>query len=234
MLFDEFDQYSQDLLLAQYNVANIIQHELIKGEVREDFLIYLLETGFDPSPSFHKGTISDGNDQAGQIDIMLCRPHSQIRKLGTQAVLRPDDCLCALEVKGNATGNDIRMFDRRSQRIKQMRATRYPLCGIFCYKVDLVEKTILNRFGFDFANNTQTYFDNEVAPRNIEYPNIDFFVSLDPRCQLFLRKNTNGRFLRILEYPILKNVFSVIESLIRTAEVTPPIATPPPSNPVAN
>ncbi len=217
MLFDEFDHYTQNLLLAQYDIAGIIQHELIKGEVREDFLIYILESGFDPSPSFHKGTISDGVDQAGQIDIMLCKPHSQVRKLGNQTILRPDDCLCVLEVKGNATGNDIRTFDERAQRIKQMQAASYPLCGIFCYKVDLVEKTILNRFGFNYSNDTQTYFNDEVHPRAIDYPNIDFFVSLDPHFPLFLRKNTDGRFLRILEYPILKNVFSIIGSLIQTA-----------------
>lgn len=217
MLFDEFDQYTQDLLLAQYEIADIIQHQLIKGEVREDFLIYILQSGFEPAPLFHKGTISDGITQAGQIDIMLCKPNSQVRRLGSQVILHPEDCLCVIEVKSNATGKDIRTFDERAHRIKQMRANSYPLCGIFCYKVELQEKTILNRFGYKFSAETQTYYDNDRNPRVLTYPNVDFFVSLDQNSPLFLRKKDDGRYTRIYEFPILKNVFQIVGSLIRTA-----------------
>src|SRR3990172_5221456 len=120
MIFDKFDEYSQKLLLAQYDSAESIEHELTKGEIREDFLIYVLQSCFEPSPIFHKGTISDGNNQAGQIDIMLCRPHSPVVRMGNQTILRPEDCLCLVEVKGHATGNDIRTFNERVQRIRQM------------------------------------------------------------------------------------------------------------------
>jgi hypothetical protein len=219
VLFDIYDQYAQNLLLSQYDIAEIFKHELTKGEIREDFLIYTLKSRFTTPPLLEKGTISDGTSQAGQLDIMLCRPNSQIARVGTQAILRPDDCLCLIEVKGNATGNDIREFNNRSHRVKQMDAASHPLCGIFCYKVDLQEKTIMNRFGFGFDIETQAYQDNESFSRTIVYPNIDFFVSLDKRCNMFLRKNINGRFIRIFDYPILKTVYSLIGSLIRTAKV---------------
>jgi hypothetical protein len=215
MFFQEFYQYSQNLLLAQYNVAEIINHELTRGEVREDFLIQVLQAQFVPRPQFHKGTISDGQTDAGQIDIMLCRPHREIFQLGNQIMIRPDDCLCAIEVKGNARGNDLQRFDERAQRIKAMRAATFPLCGIFCYRIELQERTILNRFGFSFNAETQSYFDDE--GRVIAYPNTDFFVSLDEACPLFLRQLENGRFTRIFEFPILRNVFQIIGSLIRTA-----------------
>jgi hypothetical protein len=39
MKFAEFDQYSEDMLMAQYDVSEIISCELMKGEIREDFLI---------------------------------------------------------------------------------------------------------------------------------------------------------------------------------------------------
>lgn len=216
MIFDEFDQYSQNLLLAQYDVAEIIQHELTKGEVREDFLIHTLRSRFTTPPIFEKGTVSDGTNQAGQLDIMLCRPNSPIARIGNQAILYPQDCLCLVEVKGNATGTDIRTFDERVRRIRRMEAESYPLCGIFCYKVELQEKTIMNRFGFDLNAETLVYYNDEYHPREIVYPNIDFFVSLDERCHLFLRKNTDGRFIRILDYPVLKTVYRLIGSLIRT------------------
>lgn len=48
MKFTEFDQYSEDMLTAQYDVSEIISHELMKGEVREDFLISTLESCSEP------------------------------------------------------------------------------------------------------------------------------------------------------------------------------------------
>jgi hypothetical protein len=59
MKFAEFDQYSEDLLMAQYDVSEIISHELMKGEIREDFLINTLASCSDPRPYFVKGTLSD-------------------------------------------------------------------------------------------------------------------------------------------------------------------------------
>ena len=43
-LFAEFDLYSENLLMAQYEVSDIISHELTKGEIREDFLISVLKS----------------------------------------------------------------------------------------------------------------------------------------------------------------------------------------------
>ncbi len=213
MIFNEFNQYSENLLLAQYDVSNIIKHELIKGEVREDFLIDVLKSRFTPAPSFFKGTISDGTVQAGQIDIMLCKPNTQIFKLGSQVIINPDTCLCLIEVKGNARGNDIREFNSKISKIKNMKAAEYPLFGIFCYKVNLLPKTILNRFGFTFSEKMDTYHDDG---RQITYPEIDFFVSLDEREPLFLRKKPDGRFVQLVKFPIIQNVFELIQSLIST------------------
>src|SRR3990172_8993482 len=99
MKFAEFDQYSEDMLMAQYDVSEIISHELMKGEIREDFLMTTLESCSEPKPYLVKGTLSDGDDDAGQLDIILCRPHSHLRKLGTQCFVSKDDALCVIEVK---------------------------------------------------------------------------------------------------------------------------------------
>lgn len=108
MKFAEFDQYSEDLLMAQYDVSEIITHQLMKGEVREDFLISTLESCSDPKPKLVKGTICDGQDDAGQLDIILCRPHAHLRRLGLQCFVEKSDALCVIEVKGNCTGRDLR------------------------------------------------------------------------------------------------------------------------------
>jgi hypothetical protein len=57
MKFAEFDQYSENMLMAQYEVSEIISHELMKGEIREDFLINTLESCSEPKPYFVKGTL---------------------------------------------------------------------------------------------------------------------------------------------------------------------------------
>ena len=93
MKFAESDQYSEDLLMAQYDVSEIITHELMKGEVREDFLITTLESCSDPKPKLVKGTISDGRDDAGQLDIILCRPYAHLRHMGAQCFVAKNDAL---------------------------------------------------------------------------------------------------------------------------------------------
>ncbi len=214
MIFEEFNQYSEDLLLAQYDVSDIIAHELTKGEVREDFLSDILKSRFDPKPTFYKGALSDGTTQSGQVDLMLCKPNSQIYRLGSQAIINLDDCLCAIEVKGNAIGNDIKEFNEKITEIKLMQAVDFPLCGIFCYQVKLKERTILKRFGYNFDAATNTFYDDDSL--NIVYSEIDFFVSIETDKSIFLRKNVDGKFLRMSQYPIITNVFSLIHSLIST------------------
>jgi len=83
-IFDEFDHYSENMLMGQYEISEIISHELMKGEVREDFLISTLESCSEPKPILVKGTIADDNADAGQLDIVLCRPKEPLIKSPTR------------------------------------------------------------------------------------------------------------------------------------------------------
>lgn len=228
MRFDEFDQYSENMLMAQYDVSDIISHELMKGEVREDFLISTLESCSDPKPLLVKGTISDGMRDAGQLDIILCRPHAHIRRMGTQCYVEKTDCLCVIEVKGNCTGKDLKKAEAKARIIRDMQGETIPLYGLICYKAALEEKTILNRFGYTFDNASGTFFDAASIPnehpdnwRNLDYPTLDFFACLEEGKKIYLRKyeRTDGgcRFTRIMEYPLIKQVFQLVRSLNRGA-----------------
>ena len=215
MKFDEFDQYSENLLMAQYDVSEIISHELMKGEVREDFLITTLESCSDPKPSLLKGTISDDQNDAGQLDIILCRPHSHPRRMGSQCYIKKDDALCVIEVKGNCTGTDLKKAQAKSIMIHSLQGQKTPQYGLICYKVALQMKTIMERFGFSFDAQTSTYFDNAEIPgeaeadwRKIEYPELDFFVSLEENKKVFLRKHEfrpgKFRFIRSFQSPLIR------------------------------
>jgi hypothetical protein len=232
MKFAEFDQYSEDMLIAQYDVSNIITHELMKGEVREDFLITTLESCSEPKPYFVKGTLSDGVDDAGQLDIILCRPYSHIRRLGTQCFVSKDDSLCVIEVKGNCTGKDLKKAMLKAVTIRNIQGQSAPLYGVVCYKVALELQTIMNRFGYTFDGVNSTYFDNATIPnevetdwRAIEYLDLDFFVSLEEGKKVFLRKYEISpgkyRFIRSVQSPLIKDLFSMMRSLWITANQQP-------------
>lgn len=224
MNFDEFDRYSEDLLMAQYDVSEIISHELTKGEVREDFLISVLESCSEPKPTLVKGSILDDQQDAGQLDIILCRPYSHPRRLGSQCLVEKHDALCVIEVKGNCTGRDLKKADSKAVIIKSLKGEQNPLCGVVCYRSELKEKTILNRFGYSYDNKTNTFFDDATISSKgesdwgkIEYPNLDFFVSLEEEKKVFLRKYEISpgkyRFIRTLEFPLIKALFSMVRSL---------------------
>jgi hypothetical protein len=232
MKFDEFDQYSENMLMAQYDVSEIITHELMKGEVREDFLISILETCSEPKPTFVKGTLSDGTNDAGQLDIVLCRPNSHPRRLGSQCFVAKADSLCVIEVKGNCTGRDLERAEAKAKKIHKLKGDQGPLYGVVCYKAALDEKTIMKRFGYSFDKTTETYFDIAKVPKSkkrdwekITYPNLDFFVSLEEDKKVFLRKyqieSGKFRFARYASVPLIKDLFSMMQSLWRTAHATP-------------
>jgi len=234
MKFEEFDRYSENMLMAQYDISEIITHELMKGEIREDFLISTLESCSEPKPSFVKGTLSDGIKDAGQLDILLCRPHAHLRKLGTQCCVRKEDALCVIEVKGNCTGTDLKKASKKAIVIRDLQGQRAPLYGIVCYRVALELKTIMKRFGFSFDGENKTYFDNANIPNELEenwlsikYPDLDFFVSLEDEKKLFLRKYEmqpgKFRFVRSVREPIIQELFSMIQSLWVTSNQGPAI-----------
>lgn len=224
MKFAEFDQYSENMLMAQCEVSEIISHELMKGEMREDFLISTLESCSEPKPYLVKGTISDGSNDAGQLDIILCRPHCHLRRLGSQFFVAKEDSLCVIEVKGNCTGRDLVKATSKARMIRGLRGNTEPIYGVVCYKVALELKTIMGRFGYSFDSVTQTFFDNATIPneaesdwRVIEYPDLDFFVSLEEGKKIFLRKYEISpgkfRFVRSVRSPLIQELFSMVRGL---------------------
>lgn len=231
MRFDEFDQYSEEMLMAQYDISDIISHELMKGEVREDFLLTTLRSCSEPEPTLVKGTVSDGTRDAGQLDLILCRPHAHLRRLGGQCFVEKNDALCVIEVKGNCTGRDLRGAEQKAQVIKGLAGDNEPLCGVICYRAELQEKTILKRFGFSYDRDTNTYFDSALIPNEaasnwqpLAYPNLDFFASLEDDKKIFLRRYECRpgvhRFTRSAETPLIKSIFRMVRSVWRQGGLT--------------
>lgn len=129
-----------------------------------------------------------------------------------------------IEVKGNCTGTDLKKAVSKAVMICNLQGGDTPLYGVICYKVDLEFKTIMSRFGYSFDSTNNTYFDNATIPneaeadwRKIEYPELDFFVSLEDGKKVFLRKYEIApgkfRFFRSVRSPLIKELFLMMRSL---------------------
>lgn len=214
-LFDQFHQYAENLLLAQYKLADIIKHPLVKGEVCEDFLMEVIKSAFGSHIHFKKGVLAvDGVKYHNQMDIMLCRDHCQVIRLGNQFATEPQDVKLIIEVKGNATGNDIKKFNELAGRIKSLSLPHYPVMGMFCYRIQLSKKELLKRFGYTLDNTLFTYMDDsENFP--LQYPLLDYIICIDVNYQVYLQKNSHsGRYMLSPILPTISNLFDLVRQCL--------------------
>lgn len=229
--FEQYHNYSQNLLLAQHDVSEIIKHSLTRGEVREDFIIdYLTKTIQNCKEHLKRGFINLGaGDQSGQADILLVKEFAETIDLGNRGnvIVNPEDCLMIIEVKSTLTGTYLNNFNSEASLIKQ--ANPNIVCGMFAYKADLEKKTIMKRCGYDYDAETHTYFDSEKEPLPTKYPYIDFILLLDKleeheleedlelqgRNQLYLSKTTDGERYFLGTYnPVVRNMVGLVRSLL--------------------
>jgi hypothetical protein len=229
--FEQYHTYSQNLLLAQHEVSEIIKHSLTRGEIREDFIIdYLTKTIQNCKEHIKRGFINLGDDQqSGQADILLIKKFAETIDFGNtgNVIVNPEDCLMVVEVKSTLTGAYLNDFNAEAQTIKD--ANPKIVCGMFAYMANLEKKTILKRCGFYYDDDTKTYFDSEKVPLPTWYPYIDFILLLDKLedneieedlefqggNQLFLRKAIDGeRYFLGTSNPVIRNLIGLVRSLL--------------------
>lgn len=231
--FEQYHHYSQNLLLAQHEVSEIIKHSLTRGEVREDFIIQYLNKSIQGCENYLKrGFVNLGEEeQSGQADILLVNKFAEWIDLGSRGnvIVNPEDCLMVIEVKSTLTGTYLNDLNVEAQRIKK--ANPNIVCGMFAYKSELEKRTIMKRCGYDYDSDTKTYFDSKIDPLPIHYPYIDFILLLDKiddseteedlemqgRNQLFMRKGSevDARYFKGTYDPIVRNLVSLVRSLLK-------------------
>ncbi|MBL7903628.1 MAG: hypothetical protein JNL22_01270 [Bacteroidales bacterium] len=230
--FEQYHHYSQNLLIAQHEVSEIIKHSLTRGEVREDFIIqYLIKSIQGCAEFLKRGFVNLGEDeQSGQADILLVKQFAELIDIGNRdnVIVNPEDCLMVVEVKSTLTGTYLNDFNNEAKKIKE--ANPNVVCGMFAYKADLEKKTIMKRCGHDFDSETKTYFDSGKVPLPTFYPYIDFILLLDKvdeneleedleiqgRNQLFLRKSVEieARYFKGTYDPVIRNLVGLVRSLL--------------------
>jgi hypothetical protein len=232
--FEQYHHYSQNLLLAQHEVSEIIKHNLTRGEVREDFIIQYLSKSIQNCEAYLKrGFINLGEEeQSGQADILLVKNFAELVDLGNRGnvIVNPEDCLMMVEVKSTLTGTYLNELNVEAQRIKA--ANPDIVCGMFAYKSELEKKTIMKRCGHDYNSETKTCFDAVLKKEQLPtyYPYIDFVLLLDKveeneseedleiqgRNQLFMRKSVEieARYFKGTYDPVIRNLVGLVRSLL--------------------
>jgi hypothetical protein len=140
--------------------------------------------------------------------------------MGGQLFIKPEYCKLILEIKSNATGNEIKKTNENFKKIKEIDTENKPLCGLFCYNTVLEKKTILSRFGWTYDKDLESWKEN--INLNLEYSYIDFIICIAcleenevrTEKQFFLMKDdVSERYILRLEYPIIKNFFGITDNL---------------------
>ena len=193
-MLQKYDEYIQKLLIAQYEVSEIIEHKLTRGEVREDFLKEIIIKRLPRYRAVNGIIVDSAGAQSPQCDCILLKSNAQTRKIGKQEIVDIDDVLFVIEIKSNATGADIKKFNNDIKKIKEMRNSNNTMRFIlFGYKMKLKHKTILKRFQHDIDTPTKSIYFEPV--NNELYPNIDILLSLDPVKDLLEKPNENKQFI---------------------------------------
>lgn len=230
MAFVEYHNYSQNLLFAQYEVSEIIKHLLTRGEVREEFIIdYLVRSIGNVSDQIQRGFIElNGAQLSAQTDILLIHPYAEKAAIGNQNIIvSAEECYMAMEVKSTLNGNHLNHLNNQSARLKAVNPKI--MTGMFAYKCELEKKTILNRFGYDYDKETDTFYMSPDDPSPIWYPYIDFILILDKlepsdredsnelfgAKQIFLQKDLEKDIYYQGTYePAVRNLVGMVKSLL--------------------
>lgn len=228
MRFEEYFHYTEKLLNAQSDVAEVIQHLGIRGKVREFFVKEIIEKHFNNKITISRGVVNlDNEENEGQVDLILTNDYALVAAFTPEDIgVNAEDCKMVIEVKTNATSADIDAFNKRAKTIKQNCLETTPLCGMFCYKIDILKTTLLERFGYVYDKEFEIYTQD--GNKELLYPHIDFFVCIDQTefedftgtSEFFLRKDTSelsdGSYDLSENFPALKDFLNMIKGILRT------------------
>ncbi len=221
---DEYDKYIEELFQAQFNISGkLISHSLECGQTREDFIkdeIQRRFQGVNIQKGFVVGSVKEASNQA---DVLILKQSAQTRMLGNNCLANADDVDLLIEIKSSATGTDLRKFNDDVALIKQQNHnSKLPLFGMFCYRINLKKKTLFKRFGFDYdeVNDLLQLQDESKANLRLDYPNIDFVLSIDKsdmsdEKSIYLQKardrNNNPYYVSLVDLPITKHLWKTIQ-----------------------
>lgn len=211
--FNEFDEYIEKLLLLQFEASEIINHNLTRGEIREDFIKEQIKNQFEHF-CYHKGVICHKKYQSGQIDVIVTQNTARCRRLGEHSIVDIKDVEMIIEVKTCAKTSDLRKLNELAKELKELDSKYIPKIGMFCYSYEIKEKNLLRKFGYRFDEDIEAYELDKTLQRDYEY--IDFVLALDKDKEwseedkdFFVIKDITGDFMLFKDEPVSKHFFNL-------------------------
>lgn len=214
-----YEEYSEELLFCKYFIAEKLNHHAEMGRCGENILKNCLQERFQML-EFVTGIVAWANNQSPQCDIIICRKNFYRRHLAGDAFLvEPRDCIMIIEVKGNATVDDLSETLRKNEFFQLHDETKHIKLAMFAFKTRIGKQRLYKEFGYKYDRNTKGYVQEQL----LEEKQLDYFVCLHrdslnsfkrDKQVFFLKDGQNGK-LYVLDnnFPVMQNFSRLIQSL---------------------
>lgn len=166
--------YLQNILSAQYDVSKDIGHKLTKGELREEFVKWVISEEY-PYHLLKRGIVVCNEWQSSQNDFIWLKNNARVGRLNIYDV---NDVSLIMEIKSTVQTNEIVALDEKAKLLKEKCVDKENLkIGMFCYSSRAKKQTVIDKFGFSYEKDIDAFkeYEHELD----SYHNIDFFFSLD-------------------------------------------------------
>lgn len=214
-----YEEYSEELLFCRYFIAEKLQHHAEMGRCGENILRKCLQERFQML-EFVTGFIAWAGNQSPQCDIIICRKNFYKRQLGGDIFLvEPDDCIMIIEVKGNATLDDLTATIDKNRFFQSHEETRHIKLALFAFKTRIGKRRLYKEFGYKYDRDTK----GDVQEKLLEERALDYFVclhreslysSMREKQVFFLKDGQNKQlYVRDNQFPIMQNFLRLIQSL---------------------
>ncbi|MEB7798869.1 hypothetical protein NGB23_07985 [Staphylococcus xylosus] len=205
-IYKEKFAYYERLLSLQFYSSEDTYHNPTKGEEREKFITFLIASLL-PQIKFSRGILTDSTWQSKQVDFVKLNQDA----INTGTIFRACDALIFMEIKSNAKTKDFVELNAVAEELK--RINDKILVGMFCYKTEIHQRTVLKKFSIIYDKDIDGY--DEYKKEYDEFPYIDFCYSLNMGAELnmqtdcyFLDRNFNNLTLYKGEPGITMELFT--------------------------
>ena len=172
-----YNRYIERLLNDQYEAAELLGHELTKGEIREEFIREQINNQFGGTVLCVSGVLSieKKKERYKQCDLALLSHKTRRRELGHQYLINPKDVLLIADVKSSLKMRDIKEWDEIAKKIhKRAKKEKWvitPQIGLISYRYTQKISTLLKKFGYKYVEQIDTwvYEKGSVFYKNIDY-----------------------------------------------------------------
>lgn len=104
---------------------------------------------------FVTGFIAWANHQSPQCDIIVCRKNFYRRQLaGDIFLVEPNDCIMVIEVKGNATLDDLTETIEKNKFFQLHDETKHIKLAMFAFKTRIGKQRLYKEFGYKYDRST--------------------------------------------------------------------------------